>query len=94
MGRVGWRPSKEWRAVLMYTKQMEHAWKKIPKPVKGLKVAIVEYPQAYFVRVYEDNIMQFSEADRVKIMSYLEQVRKTLESFRVPCHIEGINGIH
>ncbi len=74
----------------MYTKQMQDAWRKIPKPVQGLKVAIVEYPQAYFVRVYEDNVMQYSESERVQIMMYLEEVRKTLESFGQPCHIEGM----
>lgn len=74
----------------MYTKQMQNAWKKIPKPVEGLRVAIVAYPQALFVRVYEDNIMQYSESERVRIMMYLEDVRKTLESFGWPCHIEGL----
>lgn len=57
-----------------------------------LTVAIVEYPDALFVRVYENEIMEFSEGDRVKIMDYLETVRKTLESYGVQAHIEGVAG--
>lgn len=73
----------------MYTKAMQEAWKKIQKPF-AFKVAIVEYPNALFVRVWEHQIMEFNEGQRVQIMAYLETVRSTLASFGVQCHIEGI----
>lgn len=77
---------------LMYTKAMQDAWKKIKKPFL-FRVAIVEYPDALFVRVYENEIMEFNEGQRVKIMEYLESVRMTIASFGVQCHIEGISNV-
>lgn len=74
----------------MYTKQMQDAWKKIKKPF-DFKVAIVEYPNALFVRVYEQEVMEFNESQRVQIMLYLEEVRSTIEKFGVTCHIEGMS---
>lgn len=76
----------------MYTKAVQKAWKSIKKPVPHLTVAIVEYPDALFVRVYENQIMEYSENDRVKIMGYLENVRNTISKFGIQCHIEGIAG--
>jgi hypothetical protein len=76
----------------MYNATIQKAWRRIPKPVNHLTVAIVEYPDALFVRVYENEIMGYSEGDRVKIMTYLEEVRKTIEMFGIQAHIEGIAG--
>ncbi len=73
----------------MYTKAMQDAWKKIKKPF-NFRVAIVEYPSALFVRVYQNEIMEFNESQRVQIMTYLELVRSTLANFGVQCHIEGM----
>lgn len=73
----------------MYSGLVADAWKKIPKPFK-FKVEIVAVPDAMFVRVYENEIMQFNESQRVQIMEYLESVRKTIASFGMQCHIEGV----
>lgn len=75
----------------VYSAAMQKAWKSIPKPVPKLTVALVAYPNAYFVRVYEDEVMQYGESDRVAILYYLEEVRKTIESYGTPCHLEGIS---
>ena len=64
---------------------------KIPKPFT-FTTAIVAYPDALFVRVYEDEIMEFNESQRVQIMEYLEKVRSTIAAFGFQCHIEGLEG--
>lgn len=60
------------------------------KPYPNLKFAIAEYSNMLTIRVYEDNILSFSEHQYFIILEYLEKVRTMIESFGVKCEIEGI----
>lgn len=60
------------------------------KPYPDLKFAIAEYSNMLTIRVYEKNILSFSQDQYFIILEYLEKVRKTIESFGVKCEIEGV----
>jgi hypothetical protein len=44
------------------------------------------------LRVYEENIAEFSDMQHISIMEYLNMLRKIVESFGVPCDLEGLAG--
>jgi hypothetical protein len=71
---------------------MRKALRQVKAPYPDVKYAVVEYPNMLTIRVFENNIMQFSTDQRVNILEYLEMLRKTLQSFGVDCELEGIEG--
>lgn len=60
------------------------------KPYPTLKFAIAEYSNMLTIRLFESNIMTFSEQQYHIILEYIENLRKKIESFNVKCEIEGI----
>jgi len=73
-----------------YTKQMAKAIREIKAPYKGIKLDIRKRPNYIALTVHEDNIMEFSQEQRMNIMDYLLQVRSMIQNFGVRCEIEGI----
>lgn len=57
-------------------------------PVKGLIIDVVEYPDYIALKVYQENLEEFSENDKVRIAEYLQSLRNTINPM-VKCHIEG-----
>lgn len=59
-------------------------------PVKGLKLDIKARPNYLALTVYEDNVMEYNESQRMQLMEYLLLVRKLIQSYGSPCEIEGV----
>jgi len=59
-------------------------------PVKGLILDVRARPNYLALTVYESNIMEYSETQRMAIMDYLLLVRKLIMSYGSPCEIEGM----
>lgn len=77
---------------IRYTNSMAKKVRELGLPVKDFGYTIVEYPEFLTVRVYENNVLQYSDEQRAAIMAFLLKVRETLESFGVRCEIEGVQG--
>lgn len=75
---------------VFYTKEMAKAIRQVKPPFKGIKLDIARRPNYIALVVHEDNIMEFSESNRMAIMDYLLNVRSMIENFGVRCEIEGI----
>lgn len=73
-----------------YTKEMAKAIRQIKAPYKGIILDIRKRPNYIALTVHEDNIMEFSQEQRMNIMEYLLQVRSMIQNFGVRCEIEGI----
>lgn len=70
---------------------MAKAIRDINPPYKGIKLDIRKRPNYIALVIHENNIMEFSEEQRVNIMEYLLKVRSMVQNFGVRCEIEGIN---
>ena len=75
---------------IFYSLDMARAVRKLPLPVKNLQMDIVGLPNTLAIRVYEEDIMQYNETKRMEIMEYLVTVQKLIESYGVPCLIDGV----
>jgi hypothetical protein len=75
---------------IYYTKEMARAIREIKTPYKGIKLDIRKRPNYIALTVHEENIMEFSQEQRMNIMEYLLQVRSMIQNFGVRCEIEGI----
>jgi len=64
--------------------------REIKVPVKGLKMDIRARPNYLAITVYEDNVMEYNESQRMQLMEYLLLVRQLIMSYGSPCEIEGI----
>lgn len=76
---------------VFYTKEMAKAIRDINPPYKGIVLDIRKRPNYLALTVYEENIMEFSQEQRMNIMEYLLNVRAMIQNFGVRCEIEGIN---
>jgi len=75
-----------------FTKQMSEAVHKMPPPYHGLVVDFVEMNGYIGIRVYENQIMSFSDERRVVIMEYLQKLRNIIEAFGERCYFDGAVG--
>jgi hypothetical protein len=73
-----------------YNEDMAKAIRQIKAPYRGIKFDIRRRPNYLGVFVYEENIMEFSQDQRMNIMEYLLKIRSMIQSFGVRCEIEGI----
>ena len=73
-----------------YTKEIAKKIREIKPPVKNLLLDVRDRPNYLALTVYESNIMEFNESDRMAIMDYLLLVRQMVQSFGVPCELEGM----
>lgn len=78
-------------AKIRYDIDMAKAIRRIKKPVKGLVMDIRGLPDFLAVSVYEENIMEYNETQRMAIMDYLVTVREVIRSYGVPCEIQGFS---
>lgn len=47
-------------------------------------------PNYLALTVYESNIMQYNESERMQVMEYLLMCRKLIQSYGTPCELEGM----
>jgi hypothetical protein len=75
---------------IKYTIEMAKKIREIKVPVKGLKMDIRARPNYLALTVYEENVMEYNESQRMQLMEYLLLVRQLIVSYGTPCEIEGI----
>ena len=75
---------------IKYTVEMAKKIRDIKCPVKNLKLDIRARPNYLALTVYEENVMEYNESQRMQLMEYLLLVRQLIESYGSPCEIEGV----
>ena len=79
---------------IKYTVDMAKKIREVKVPVKYLKMDIRARPNYLALTVYEENIMEYNESQRMQIMEYLLLVRQIIQSYGSPCEIEGIKYVN
>ena len=77
-------------AKISYTVEMAKKIRDLKPPVKNLILDIRARPNYLALTVYESNIMEYNESQRMQIMEYLLLVRKLIQAYGTPCEIEGM----
>ena len=75
---------------IRYTVEMAKKIREIKVPVRGLKLDVRARPNYLALTVYEENVMEYNESQRMQLMEYLLLVRQLIVSYGTPCEIEGI----
>ena len=75
---------------IKYTVEMAKGVRRLKPPVKNFILDVRARPNYLALTVYESNIMEYSETDRMAIMEYLLQIRDLIISYGSPCEIEGM----
>lgn len=75
---------------ITYTVDMAKKIRGMKPPVKNLLLDVRARPNYLALTVYESNIMEYNETDRMAVMEYLLQVRQLIMSYGTPCEIEGM----
>lgn len=75
---------------IQYTVDMAKKIRGIKVPVKNLILDVRARPNYLALTVYESNIMEYNETQRMAVMEYLLLVRKLIQSYGTPCEIEGM----
>lgn len=77
---------------VFYNKEMAAKIRELKKPVNDLKMNIVKYPEFLAIRLYEDNFLQYDGTAKMRVIEYVEMVKKIIESYGVRCELEGKPG--
>jgi hypothetical protein len=77
-------------AKIKYSVEMAKKVREIKVPVKNLKLNIIARPNYLALTVYEENVMEYNESQRMQLMEYLLMVRSLIQSYGSPCEIEGV----
>lgn len=79
---------------IKYTTEMARKIRGINRPVKSLILDVRARPNYLALTVYESNIMEMNESQRMSVMDYLVLVRELIMSYGTPCEIEGMKHTH
>ena len=77
---------------VFYTKEMARKLIEVKKPANDLQMDIVEYPEFLAIRLYEDNFSQYDGSLKLRVIDYVEMIKKIIESYGVRCELEGKPG--
>ena len=77
---------------VFYNKEMALKIRELKKPVNGLQMDIVKYPEFLAIRLYEDNFSQYDGSIMMQVIEYVEMVKKILETYGVRVELEGKPG--
>jgi hypothetical protein len=77
---------------VFYTKEMARKLREVKKPSNDLQMDIVEYPEFLAIRLYEDNFSQYDGSLKLRVIDYVEMIKKIIESYGVRCELEGKPG--
>lgn len=75
---------------IKYTVDMAKKVRQVKPPVKNLVLDVRARPNYLALTVYESNIMEYNESQRMAIMDYLLLIRELIISYGTPCEIEGM----
>ena len=68
------------------------AIRQVKKPRFKFVMDVVEHPDYLELRVYEDEVMEMNETQRMELMNYLIMCQRIVESFGVKCYPGGVVG--
>ena len=74
---------------VFYNQEMSKRVREIKRPVHGLLMDIVQYPEFLAIRLYEDNFIQYEGIKKEMVIDYITKVKNLLESYGVRCVLEG-----
>lgn len=77
-------------AKITYTVEMAKKLRELKPPVKNLILDVRARPNYLALTVYESNIMEYNESQRMQIMEYLLMCRQLIQSYGTPCELEGM----
>jgi 2-polyprenyl-3-methyl-5-hydroxy-6-metoxy-1,4-benzoquinol methylase len=77
---------------VFYNKEMALKIRELKKPVNGLQMDIVKYPEFLAIRLYENNFSQYDGSIKMQVIEYVEMVKKILETYGVRVELEGKPG--
>jgi len=77
---------------VFYSKEMALKIRELNKPTTTLQMDIIKYPDFLAIRLYEDNFKQYDGSMKMRVIDYIEMVKKIIESFGVRCELEGAPG--
>ena len=77
---------------VFYTKEMAKKVRELKSPAHDLQMDIVKYPEFLAIRLYEDNFSQYDGSMRMRVIDYIEMVKRILESYGVRVELEGKPG--
>lgn len=77
---------------VFYTKEMAQKIREIACPARDLQMDIVKYPEFLAIRLYEDNFAKYDGSIRMRVIDYIEMIKKLIESYGVRCELEGKPG--
>jgi hypothetical protein len=74
-----------------YSPAIKKAIRQVPKPYP-IRTDVAEHPDFLEIVIYENQIMEFEESQRVVIMDYLLKVRDVVQLHGVRCELGGYAG--
>ena len=77
---------------VFYNKEMALKIRELKKPASDLKMDIVKYPDFLAIRLYEKNFAKYDGSAKMRVIEYVEMVKKIIESYGVRCELEGVPG--
>jgi hypothetical protein len=77
---------------VFYSKEMAQKIRDLHKPAPGLQMDISRRPEFLTIVLYEDNFKQYDGSLKMRIIDYVEMVKKIIESYGVRCELEGRPG--
>lgn len=77
---------------VFYNKEMAKKVRELNNPAKDLQMDIVKYPDFLAIRLYEDNFKKYDGSLKMRVIEYIEMVKRVIESFGVRCELEGAPG--
>jgi hypothetical protein len=72
-----------------YTEPVQRAFKTKKWPFAGFYVDMIEHQDYLELRVYEENIAEFNEMQKVALAEALYNLRDTIRMLGAKCHIQG-----
>lgn len=81
-------------AKISYTVEMAKRIREVKVPVKHLIMDIRARPNYLALTVYESNVLEYNETQRMALMDYLMKIKLLIESYGTPCEIEGMKYTH
>jgi len=75
---------------VFYTKEMAKKVREIKSPAPDLRLDMVKYPEFIAIRLYEDNFSKYDGSMKMRVIEYVEMVKKIVESYGVRCELEGV----
>ena len=79
---------------ISYTTEIAKKIRQVKPPVKNLILDVRARPNYLALTVYESNIMEYNESQRMQVMEYLLMIRQLIQSYGTPCEIEGMKYTH